>query len=162
MARSCPPTRTPATLPRPGPAQCRREWQPRVARRSCGAASRTASGRSYRAPSRSRADRLRAIARRHADTIRRFLDHLPDGLLHFEETGVALEPQRPRPLEGNVDHTFHAPGPRAHDDDPIGEKHGFVDLVGDEEDGLASLAPDLEQLGLHVFAGLCIKRGEWL
>ena len=73
-----------------------------------------------------------------------------------------FRPQRPRPLERNVEHVLHAAGPCAHDDDAVGEIHGFVDLMRDEEDGLVSLAPDLEQLGLHELAGLRVERGERL
>ncbi len=34
--------------------------------------------------------------------------------------------------------------------------------MGDQEDGLAALAPDREQLGLHDFARLCVERGKGL
>jgi len=63
---------------------------------------------------------------------------------------------------GDVDDFADPPRASRHHRDAIGEEHGFIDLMGDEQDGLASLAPDLEQLGLHVLPGLCVQRRERL
>src|SRR5262249_39011949 len=41
-----------------------------------------------------------------------------------------------------------------------GEKRRLVDLVGDEQDGLAAVLPDAHQLRLHDLAGLRVERGE--
>ena len=54
------------------------------------------------------------------------------------------------------------PGPRAHHGDAIGQIDRLVDLMRDEQHGLARLAPDLQQLGLHVLARLRVERGERL
>src|ERR1700734_324064 len=49
---------------------------------------------------------------------------------------------------------------RTEDDDPIGEKDGFVNAVGDENDSLAIAVPHLHQLDLHHLANLRVERAE--
>ena len=44
----------------------------------------------------------------------------------------------------------------------VGQEHRLVDLVGDEQHGLAALLPDAHQLGLHDLAGLRVERRERL
>src|SRR5712692_6776652 len=47
-------------------------------------------------------------------------------------------------------------------DDPVGEVDGLGDVVGDVDDGLARLAPDVDQHALHLVAGERVQRGEGL
>src|SRR5712691_7379682 len=47
-------------------------------------------------------------------------------------------------------------------DDPVGEVDGLGDVVGDVDDGLARLAPDVDQHPLHLVAGERVQRGEGL
>ena len=54
------------------------------------------------------------------------------------------------------------PGPRSHDQDPVGEEDRLRDRVGDEEDGLLLLHPDALQLEVHVLAGHGVERPEGL
>ena len=53
-------------------------------------------------------------------------------------------------------------GPRAHDVDAVGQEDRLVDVVGDEDHGLAQLAPDVQQPLLHEQAGLRVERAERL
>ena len=48
-----------------------------------------------------------------------------------------------RTRQVDVDHALDAPRPVAHDQDAVGELHGFGDVVGDEQDGLVELLLDL-------------------
>src|SRR4029079_10041977 len=48
----------------------------------------------------------------------------------------------------------------AHDDDPAAKEDGLLDAVGDEEDGLAGRAPDVEQLELEALAGEGVQSAE--
>ena len=54
------------------------------------------------------------------------------------------------------------PGPPREHQHAVGQKHRLVDLVGDEQHGLAALLPDAQQLGLHDLARLRVERGERL
>ena len=66
---------------------------------------------------------------------------------------------RGRP-NGILNTSLTRPGTRAHHHDAIRQVDRFVDLMRDEQHGLARLAPDLQQLGLHELAGLRVERGE--
>ncbi len=65
---------------------------------------------------------------------------------------------------GSVDRhpLAYATGTTGENEDVIGQEHRLVDLVGDEEHGLAPLLPDAQELGLHDLAALRIERGERL
>src|SRR5207245_1126343 len=52
--------------------------------------------------------------------------------------------------------------PRGKDKHSIGNENRFVELVGDEQNGLAGLTPDSQKLELHQFACLRIESGEGL
>ena len=52
--------------------------------------------------------------------------------------------------------------PSLHDHDAVGEQHRLVEIVGDEQDGLAGAGVDVEQLGLHGLARLRVERAERL
>ena len=49
-----------------------------------------------------------------------------------------------------------------HDHDAVGDQHRFVEIMGDEQDGLAGAGMDLQQLLLHGLAGLGVERPERL
>ena len=51
---------------------------------------------------------------------------------------------------------------RAHHHDAVGELHRLVDVVGDEDDGLALGLPDAQQFAAHDEAGDGIERAEGL
>ena len=53
-------------------------------------------------------------------------------------------------------------GPRREHHDAVGEKHRFVDLVGDEQRGRPCAREYFQQLHLHEFAGLGVERRERL
>ena len=48
------------------------------------------------------------------------------------------------------------------DEDTVGEQHGFVEVVRDEDDCDVDLAPDLEQVGLHPRTRLRVQGRERL
>jgi hypothetical protein len=53
----------------------------------------------------------------------------------------------------------------AQHDDPVGQQHGFLDIMGDHEDracGHFVTLPKLQQLAAQVFGGKHIERGEGL
>jgi hypothetical protein len=52
--------------------------------------------------------------------------------------------------------------PPAHDHDPVGDRHRFLLVVGDEEDGDLQLHLDALQLLAHLYADLRVERGERL
>src|SRR5207249_259705 len=53
-------------------------------------------------------------------------------------------------------------GTLAHDDDPVRQLDGFLDVVGYEEDGLALLLPDPDQVRPHLQAREEVERAEGL
>jgi hypothetical protein len=55
-----------------------------------------------------------------------------------------------------------APGPRAHHHHAAAHEHRLVDVVGDEEHGLALRFPDAQQQFLHQLARLVVERAEGL
>ena len=90
-------------------------------------------------------------------------DPLPGG----DEVGVGLDPAGRLAVaealaEGELEAGGDAAGPRRQDDEMAGEQHRLLDAVGDHQDGLAGLAPELEQLLLHLLAGQRIERAERL
>jgi len=62
----------------------------------------------------------------------------------------------------DVDDPAHLPGAARQHQDPVGEQHRLVEVVGDEHDRLAGLGPDPHELFLHVLAGLGVDRAERL
>ena len=62
----------------------------------------------------------------------------------------------------DVDDLLDGGGAGAHHDHAVGELHGFVDVVGDEDDGLALRLPDAQQFAAHDQAGDGIERAEGL
>ncbi len=62
----------------------------------------------------------------------------------------------------DVDDLLNGGGAGAHHDDAVGELHGLVDIVGDEDDGFALGLPDAQQFAAHDEAGDGIERAEGL
>jgi hypothetical protein len=60
------------------------------------------------------------------------------------------------------DHFENFSGMRFQDEDAVREIDGFIEIMGDEEDGDIEASPDLEEVGLHVRAGLGIEGTEGL
>ena len=73
-----------------------------------------------------------------------------------------LSSERPRAAQRDVEDGFDPTRPRAHDGDAIGQIHRLVDLMSDEQDGLARFRPNLEELRLHELARLGVEGGERL
>src|SRR3546814_11690421 len=48
----------------------------------------------------------------------------------------------------------------AHDDDPVGQQHGLVEVVGDEQDRLSRTLVNVDELALQPLAGLRVERAE--
>ena len=62
----------------------------------------------------------------------------------------------------DVDDLLDGGGAGAHHDDAVGKLDGFVDIVGDEDDGFALRLPDAQQFTAHDEAGDGIERAEGL
>src|SRR6516165_1615703 len=90
------------------------------------------------------------------------LDEPPDMIDILHELAGALDRERARPRQRNFHILPHATGTARKYQDPVRQKDRLVDLMGDEQDGLAPLLPDAHQLRLHDLAGLRIERGERL
>src|SRR5262245_13624914 len=58
--------------------------------------------------------------------------------------------------------SLDSPRTRRHHDDAVGESDCLAQIVGDENNGLALLMPQVEQLILQEQPGLGIERTEWL
>ena len=70
-----------------------------------------------------------------------------------------------RPGQRDLEIGADAAGIFAEHDDAIGEQHGFLDVVGDDEDGLGRdgfLAPELQQFTAQILGGEDIEGGEGL
>lgn len=73
---------------------------------------------------------------------------------------VAGSIQIPRPRQVDGDFLRDGGGPAAHDDDAVGQLHGLLDVVGDEDNGLFLLLPDVDEVGAHFQAGDEVERPE--
>ncbi len=82
------------------------------------------------------------------------LDHLPDAIHISPELGCALELERTRPRQLDLDVLLQPPGTAREYQHAVGQEYRLVDLVGDKQHSLAALLPDAQQLGLHDLAGL--------
>src|SRR5919201_2526130 len=71
-----------------------------------------------------------------------------------------LEPARPRQVDRHL--LPDAPGTRGENDDAVAEVHRLLDVVGDENDGLACTGPEAHYFFLHRLTGLRIERAERL
>ena len=68
--------------------------------------------------------------------------------------------ERARPRNTDVDNLAHSRGARAENHNSIGKKHGFPNVMSDEQHRLARARPDLRHL--KFFPRLGIYRGERL
>ena len=75
-----------------------------------------------------------------------------------------LAPRQRIVAVGNVDHDLvdDAAGPPAHHQHAVGQRHGFQQVVGDEQRGLAGALERLRQIALQHDAGLRVDRRERL
>ena len=78
------------------------------------------------------------------------------------EARIELHLHRARPRQVDRQHAGDAPGPRRHDHHAVGEQDRLRDAVGDEQDGLAPLVPDAQQLQAHLLARHGVQRAERL
>src|SRR5262245_18120073 len=103
-------------------------------------------------------------------SISRFFDDLTAGVrihTHGGENAIAsqqvidgFQVTRPRRLDR---HDGPDRGrPLAHDHDAVGELHGLIDVVGDEENRLPLLLPDPDEVRPQLEAGNIVESPEWL
>src|SRR5262245_51229106 len=83
-------------------------------------------------------------------------EHEPREIWRLHELDRARTGQR------HVDHGQHASRSGTHDDDPVGEEDRLDDAVRHEDDGLATLLPDPQQLEVQPFARELVDRPERL
>src|SRR5688500_17560559 len=94
------------------------------------------------------------LAHRRANVL---LSHVPDAIDVRDELWRTLDRKRARSRQFDIDSLLYATWPSREHQHPVGQEHCLVDLVGDEQYGLAALLPDAQQLRLHDLAGLRIK-----
>src|SRR5712691_4176537 len=95
------------------------------------------------------------------------LDFIPEVLpdLLVEPGELLAEPDLDdvaRAGEGDRVGGLDAARARREDDDFVGERDGLLEIVGDEEHGVARVRPQVEQLVLHQVARLDVERAEGL
>src|SRR5229473_363106 len=83
---------------------------------------------------------------RSADVV---LDRSPDVIDIGDEFRLAFDVEPARPRQVDVDRLLKPSRPARKHQHAIGEEHRLVDLMGDEQHGLAALFPDAQELGLH-------------
>src|SRR4051812_4615648 len=74
------------------------------------------------------------------------------------ESLVRLDVEGARARQVDREIVGHAGRAGGENDDAAPEEHGLADPVGDEDDGLAALLPDAEELQIHLLAGKCVER----
>ena len=62
----------------------------------------------------------------------------------------------------HLDQLLHLAGMRRQHQDAVGEEDRLVEIVGDEDDGDVDLAPDFQQMRLHLGTRLRVERAERL
>src|SRR6058998_639473 len=98
----------------------------------------------------------------HLAAARRALQaHQDPGLQLVELLGLA-DLLAARAAERHAEILDDLPGPRAHDEDAVGEEQRFLDVVCDEQHRTRRFLPDLEQQRLHVGSCLGVERTERL
>ena len=100
--------------------------------------------------------------RAHGGSFRRAKIRDADLVAGRLEAGVELELHGARPRQVHAQHAGDASGPRRHHHHPVGEEDRLRDGVGDEEDRLAPLLPDAQQLEAHLLARHRVERPERL
>jgi hypothetical protein len=88
------------------------------------------------------------------------MDQVVDVLAHGHEGGVEELVVVTGAWDGDFDHFAHATGVGIEHEDAVAEEDGFIEVVGDEDDGDIDIFPDVEEVGLHLAAGLGIECAE--
>src|SRR5882762_1053355 len=76
-------------------------------------------------------------------------DEVPDVVAVFEALHRLLHREVARAREVDAHFLADTRGAGAEDDDAVAEEYRLLDVVGDEDDGLARALPELYQLFLH-------------
>src|SRR2546428_641711 len=93
---------------------------------------------------------------RRARGLAQEIEHAALGLDELDAQRIAGARER------NLHLGSHGAGVRRQHDDAVGQVHRLRDVVGDVDDGLARLAPDVDQEALHLVARERIQGGERL
>src|SRR6266511_142550 len=80
----------------------------------------------------------------------------------FAELLIELDVERARMWQLDAKIVGHARRPGGEYDDPRAEKDSLLDAVRDENDSLARLLPDAQELEIHLFARQCVEGAERL
>src|SRR5467141_2927418 len=89
-------------------------------------------------------------------------DEVPDVVAVFEALHRLLHREIARAREVDAHFLADARGAGGEDDDAVAEEDRLLDVVGDEDDGLARALPELDELFLHGLARLRIEGAEGL
>src|SRR5467141_4061870 len=89
-------------------------------------------------------------------------DEVPDVVAVFEALHRLLHREVARAGKVDAHLLADARGASGEDDDAVAEEYRLLDVVGDEDDGLARALPELDELLLHGFARLRIEGTEGL
>ncbi len=90
-------------------------------------------------------------------------EHVPDLAVGAQVlVGLAQADDVARPGQLHVVDHLDPAGSSRHDDDPIGQRDRFREVVGDEDDGLAPLAPQRQQFAVQIELGVEIQGAEGL
>src|SRR5579862_1937380 len=105
----------------------------------------------------------RRLARLEANAVADLLlDQLPNVIRIANEFRGALYRKLTRTWQVDADLFLEASRSNGKNENAVREVDGLVDLVGDEDRGLARFIGDPEELGLHDLARLRIERGKGL
>src|SRR6267143_5052582 len=114
--------------------------------------------RSIRATPLGRSVKMRLFRR----ALRLVADEVPDVVAVFEALHRLLHREVARAREVDAHFLADARGAGGEDDDAVAEEYRLLDVVGDEDDGLARALPELDELFLHGLARLRIEGAEGL
>src|SRR6266480_2484919 len=89
-------------------------------------------------------------------------DEVPDVVAVFEALHRLLHREVARARKVDAHLFADARGTGGEDDDAVAEEYRLLDVVGDEDDGLARALPELDQLLLHGLARLRVEGAEGL
>src|SRR6266540_2432929 len=89
-------------------------------------------------------------------------DHRPDVDGQVREQGRLERLHAPGPRQVVLDDLGDPSRARRHHHDPVGQEDGFLDAVGDEQDGLVGLGPDPLEEQVQLLAGDGVERAERL
>ena len=103
-----------------------------------------------------RCQRLLAVAAGKGDFV---AQHIPGLFAQLHKGWGVAYLGGARTRQRYVQNGFDATGSVRHDGDAVRQIDGFIEAVGDEDDGGLVLLPDAQQLGLQDFACLGIQGG---